>query len=64
MVLSIELGDSMTRSVKVEKLARQKLEKAISSETATWEGLKDNAAMKDYYRDQARQQLGDRRQEA
>ncbi len=54
----------MTRSVKVEKLARQKLTKAISPKTATWESLKDNAAMKDYYRDQARQELGVQRTEA
>jgi len=58
------MEDSMTRSVKVEKLARQKLTKAISSDTATWESLKDNAAMKDYYRDQARQELGVQRTEA
>ena len=47
----------MTRSVKVERLAKQKMEKAISSGTATWDSLRDEAAMKQYYRDQARQEL-------
>ncbi len=54
----------MTRSVKVEKLAKRKLTRAISSGTATWGSLKDNAAMKDYYRDQARQELRVERPEA
>ena len=47
----------MTRNAKVERLAKQKLEKAISSDTATWDGLRDQSAMKQYYRDQARQEL-------
>ena len=54
----------MTRSIKVERLAKQKLKTAISPDTATWNSLKDNAAMKDYYRDQARQELGVKRTEA
>jgi hypothetical protein len=55
----------MTRSVKVERLAKQKLERAVDPERATWDGLKDNAAMKEYYRDQARQELpGVKRTEA
>ena len=53
----------MTRSVKVERLAKRKLETAISADTATWDSLKDEAAMKQYYRDQARQELGVRRTE-
>ena len=47
----------MARSAKVERLAKRKMEKAISSDTATWDGLRDQAAMKQYYRDQARQEL-------
>jgi len=54
----------MTRSVKVERLAKQKLKRAISPDTATWDTLRDQAAMKQYYRDQARQELGVRRTEA
>ena len=51
------------KELKVEKLAKQKLTKAISPETATWDSLKDNAAMKEYYRNQARQELGVKRPE-
>ena len=47
----------MTRSVKVERLAKRKLENAISADTATWDSLRDQSAMKQYYRDQARQEL-------
>lgn len=54
----------MTRSIKVERLAQRKLTKAISPELATWDSLKDNAAMKEYYRNQARQELGVKRLEA
>ena len=55
----------MPRNPKVERLAKQKMAKAISSDTATWDSLRDNAAMKQYYRDQARQELpGVKRTEA
>lgn len=47
----------MSKNQQVERLAKQKLEKAISPKVATWDSLRDQAPMKQYYRDQARQAL-------
>ena len=46
----------MTRNPRVEALAKKKMKRA---QTLTeWDDLRDQAAMKQYYRDQARIELG------
>ncbi len=54
----------MAKNPKVERLAKQKMKKAISPDTATWGSLRAEAALKQYYRDQARQELNLPRAEA